>query len=357
MKKFEATFNRLTFAVLSWELGFILIHTIVNILARGFLDNAHLFSGIMTSWILWFIALAFTVRFFLVSVPEYTGLVTVSALSGDLHAYLTGMHFRFPWEQVKKEDYVSTELISVPFNEHFPTKDGGVVRISGSYEYRVDTRPDRNYEMLRTYIGIDESTIVLGVYNRVQAVLTKFVGNHETSAIKDRTEEIQTELNARFQGQAVADIEAGYGIEVASVKAGNVEYIGETQTALSASLKAKKAIDAGKDLAGVKPGKKMKPNQIEDALVLVGSATKAIHKYEIGGLDTLTPEAAQAVASVAQALLQSQGRFGGRRGQGGRQGQGDQGNNPVLTPAPTPVAPIAQPPVAPTGGIGAGPMP
>lgn len=381
----EAGVNRLLFAVVTWILGFILIHKIVNILAGGFLDHATIYSGIVLSTVLWFVAAGSTIGFFLVSVPEYAGLVTVSALTGNLHAYLTGMHFRFPWEQVKKENYVSTELITVPYREHFPTKDGGVVAISGSYEYRVDKRPDKDYEMIITYVGIDESTIVTGVYNLIQAVLTEHVGGINTSEIKTMTSSIQRTLDQKFgvsnddnnpgaiqlSRDEVVPIEKRYGIIVSHVRAGNVEYVGDTQTALSAALKSDKTIEAAGKL------KAMDKKDVEDAMVLVGSATKSIQKFDLGlgDLAKVPPETLQVLGELARAILQSQGRFGGRQGQSNRpkQGQGGQGNNPAPTQAPaiasqnavpTQAAPANVTPAPtepqsaePTGGIEAGEAP
>src|SRR3989344_2227595 len=89
-------------ALLAWGILFIIIHLLTTV---------WLATDPRFGWAIWAIVMAFSVRPFMVSVSEYTALVTINLLTGGLKDYGTGLWFRYPWEQAKEGNYINLRLL------------------------------------------------------------------------------------------------------------------------------------------------------------------------------------------------------------------------------------------------------
>ena len=105
----------------------------------------------------------YNIRWFLVSVPEITGLVTVNFFDGTLKPYGTGIHFRYPWEQVKEGNYINLRIVTQEFGkdgqsvETYPSSDGPEMLVKWSFQYQATITG------LPQYIAVDETTINNGL--------------------------------------------------------------------------------------------------------------------------------------------------------------------------------------------------
>jgi predicted nucleic acid-binding Zn-ribbon protein len=172
--------NKIIFACAVWIILF-LIFLPLGIFFLGF------FYGSLISYAVWVILITRTLKFFLVSVPKVGGLVTMNLYDGYMETYEPGVHFKYPWEQVENDHYISMRLVNEHFVKSFPTNDGPKVNLGWTLQYYATIAG------LPKYIAVDESKIKGGF---------EAVGN---SYLSDRTA-IKTAVEAR---EAVKELEAG----------------------------------------------------------------------------------------------------------------------------------------------------
>ena len=163
------------------------------------------------------LAVSFSVQAFLVSVPEVTGLLTVNALTGDLHPYGTGLHFRFPWEQVKEGNFINLRLTTESVEETYPAKDGPLMLVKWSFQYRP------RVELLERYISADDHTIKEGVKDVGSSILSASIARQFADNCKKRQHAIEERLRAEFAASNPRP-EDLYGIELVRVSLADVDY-------------------------------------------------------------------------------------------------------------------------------------
>jgi len=159
--------------------------------------------GIMVGGILWLLSVTQAANFFIVSVPEITGLITINlfikATSKEpyrnLKTYLTGLSFKFPWEQSKRGNYIDLRIVTQSFEEDFPAQDGPMIEIRGSFQYRADSN------LLHKYIAVDETTINQGIRDVITSHLTKTIAITPAVETRKITKELEEGVHGIFKMQ------------------------------------------------------------------------------------------------------------------------------------------------------------
>ena len=148
----------------------------------------------LATW-LGFVALSFP--FFVVSVPEVTGLIVLNLITGKLKALAQGLRFKYPWDKVREENFFLLKLVTERHEEDYAAKDGPKMKTKWSYQYIPDRR------RLDAYITVDHSTIDDGFTDIISGILSEVVGKKE--AVKARTdlEEIQKEVLTTLEARRV----------------------------------------------------------------------------------------------------------------------------------------------------------
>ncbi|MDP6388039.1 MAG: hypothetical protein QGG63_02085 [Candidatus Pacebacteria bacterium] len=168
------------FACTVWAISLI-IFLFLGILFFGF------FYGSLILFAVWIQFFTRTLKFFLVSVPKVSGLISTNLYDSHMETYETGVHFKYPWEQVEDDHYISMRMVKEHYNSSFPTNDGPKVLLGWTLQYYATIKD------LPLNIAVDESTIKDGF---------GAVGN---SYLSDRTA-IKTAKEAR---EAVKELEIG----------------------------------------------------------------------------------------------------------------------------------------------------
>lgn len=226
---------------------------------------------------------------YIVYVPGVMGLVTESALGGEFYVYSSGIHFKYPWEIVRKEHFYPLETITTLYKEDFVSKDNGIVIAKGSFNYNADINNLINYHK------ISEETIVDGFHNLITGSLTVEIVKRTTEKARKETEEIKEAIEMLYKGKH-HEKEEEYGVQFTDVTLGDIAYDAETQKALSMAFHREKIA------AGSKKFNKMGQRQIENALLIEGKMTKAVHKLEID-FKEIDPAVVASLGSIGAAIL------------------------------------------------------
>lgn len=179
--------------------------------------------------VVWFVALAYWHRQFFISVPEVTGLVTINLITGRLHPYRTGVHFRYPWEQVKGGNYLNLRIVTQERKETYPSSDGPLMEAEWSFQYRP------TIEGLPRYIAVDESTINKGLVDVGSSFLSSQIAKKEAIECKKEQTGLEGELKRTFEEEKIkiklADgkeeeitLEEFYGIDIVRVSLADLDY-------------------------------------------------------------------------------------------------------------------------------------
>lgn len=227
---------------------------------------------------------------YIVSVPGVVGLVTESALGGEFYVYPSGIHFKYPWERVRKENFYSLETITRSYKEDFVSKDDGIVQAKGSFDYHADINNLVNYHK------ISEKTIVDGFRNLIKQGLTVQIVDKNAEDARKKTGEIKDALEMLYKGKH-HEKEQEYGVQFTDITLADIGYDDETQKALSMAFHREKIA------AGSEKFNNMGQRQIENALLLEGKMTKVVHKLEIDGLKEIDPSVVESFGTIGAAVL------------------------------------------------------
>ncbi len=167
--------------------------------------------------IAWCVFMALSVSKFLVSVPEVTGLLTINIFSGKLIPYGTGLHFRYPWEQVKEGNYINLQVITEDMSESYPAQDGPEMILKWSFQYR----PYLNF--LERYISADDNTIKKGFKDVGSSILSANIAGFKAGNCKKNQQAIEKELKREFEEMKPTPEEL-YGTELVRVSLADVDY-------------------------------------------------------------------------------------------------------------------------------------
>lgn len=227
---------------------------------------------------------------FIVSVPGVVGLVTESALGGEFYVYSSGIHFKYPWERVRYENFYPLETITTSYYEDFVSKDDGIVQAKGSFNYNADINNLINYHK------ISEKTIVDGFRSLITGCLTIQIVNKNAAEARKETKEIKEAIEMLYKGKH-HEKEQEYGVQFTDVTLADIGYETETQKALSMAFHRKKIAEGSKEF------NEMGQRQIENALLLEGKMTKVVHKLEIDGLKDIDPAVVESFGTIGAAVL------------------------------------------------------
>lgn len=289
---------RLLFAVNLWTVLFF----VFCFLGLKFITTPY---GLLLGIAAWFAALAYGHKFFLVSVPEVTGLVTINLITGNLHPYRTGVHFRYLWEQVKEGNYINMRIITKSHEENYPSKDGPLMHVKWSFQYKPPIRS------LPQYIAVDETTIEKGLIDVGSSFLSADIAQKEAIKCKDEQEELENGLKKAFESAKVVDkdgnekkLEEFYGIDLVRVSLADVDYEEKFQRVRASEQVANRIKEIAKKIREEHPEISQK-DAMNTALIINKDVTK--HVQEVEG------EGGKALAGLLMAMS-----TGGKSPEGGK---------------------------------------
>lgn len=157
------------------------------------------------------------IKYFLVSVPEVTGLLTVNLFTGKLKPYKTGLHFIPLWEQVKEGNFINLRVITESMEESYPSEDGPVMLVKWSFQYRPILK------LLGKYISSDDHTIKEGVKDVGSSILSASIAGQLSENCKTNQHQIEEALRNKF-ASADPTPEELYGIELIRVSLADVDF-------------------------------------------------------------------------------------------------------------------------------------
>lgn len=164
---------------------------------------------------------------FLVSVPEITGLITVNALTGRLSVYGTGLHLRYPWEQVSLGNYINLRQTTESIEETYPSQDALM-----SVRWVLQYTP--TLEGLPRYISADDNSIKEGLRSMGSSVIAEKIGRRPGEKAKRDQEEIEDALLEEFRTEEGRELFDRYGIELDHVEIADLDFDPSVQAARSA---------------------------------------------------------------------------------------------------------------------------
>lgn len=270
---------------------------------------------------LWGLNVSLSVPYWLVKVPEVTGLVFMNPLKSpgrddkgktkmenpdNLRAVGPGFHVHWPWETVRKENFFSLELVTPKERtDLYASRDGVQLQIRWSYQYRP------NLDRLKTFIGIDESTIRRGFEGMIGGCFSEAIGSKLSVEAREQIEQIQNDVLELFKKPGQVNgvksrkekLEDDYGVDFKIIVVADIDYPDDFQKAWAGKARMKQIVEAAK-LIGVTPETRglkeedREPTQKAMNLVLVEQSKAGKQIYEIEGLgDEPIPVLAQAIAS------------------------------------------------------------
>lgn len=286
----------------------LIIVTAITIPAAFFLKH-YLVLGLGLGTALWLYSNGKVLKFFMVSVPEVTGLVAVNLLTGDMNAYGTGLHFRFPWEQVKESNYINLRTMKTDDKqETFPCKDGPVIIVKWSLQYRSSV------EQLPAYIAVDEETINKGLNEVASSFLALKIRDMNSEEIRERAKkaELEEDLFKHFREEATVpikmsdgstgkeELEAFYGISIMLVTIADVDFEVDYQKARSTDQVMKKYKETAEAIKQG-DGSITSKDALDGVLMVAGKGVTKNVIQETKVLD-VTPALADVLKAVAGAF-------------------------------------------------------
>jgi len=221
--------------------------------------------------------------FVLVLIPEVTGLVVLNFFTGNLRGIGPGLHFKFPWEIVRKENFFSLELVTRGVEETYAAADGPQMKVRWSIQYRPDGRN------LTQYITVDKTTIERGFSDVISSALSSVIGGKQAEEARTQIKEIEkTVLEALEVEQmkshgantsAKGKLEEEYGINFVLFKIADIDFSDDYQQARAGKARMQAIIDAASKIAVDKDGKPTK-DAMNAVLVEQGRAKKNIFEVE-----------------------------------------------------------------------------
>lgn len=167
--------TRIAFAVFLWGLIVALTLSLAIYLSPTRLSLA---IGIVIALNL----IAESTRFVLVAVPEYTALLLINYFAqpdeehdqyANLMVLTSGLHPKFPWDQVKEENFIDLRVIEQPYDEDFISKDNIPVNYSGTIFFQpLAERLPRYLAFADTTIKVNLLEILTGYYTGITQSLT-----------------------------------------------------------------------------------------------------------------------------------------------------------------------------------------
>lgn len=224
---------------------------------------------------LWVFAISLTLQPFLVSVPEYAELVTINLVSGKKKGYKTGLHFRYPWEQVKKGNYINLRLMPMDREEDYPAKDGPKMHAKWQLQYRV-------LDAI-TYIGVGREAIEKVLTGVGSSVLSSSIARCNSEDAKTGQKDVEGKLQKEFQDLDTVKL---YGVEIPKVSLADLDYEVTIQKVRATEEIARRIKKIAADIRKDNPKIKEK-DALNAALIIHGNISKSVVEVEGEGGEAL----------------------------------------------------------------------
>lgn len=144
---------------------------------------------------IWIYLLGRALPYFLVSVPEVTSLIAINLFGGELKEYQTGIHLRFPWEQVKPGNYITLRIFAKDFakGETYPALDGVMLHVVWGFQYR-GMRGN-----IGKYIAVDKTVIDGGLHDIGSSFLAQIFANLTAETARKNIKRIENCVKGHFE--------------------------------------------------------------------------------------------------------------------------------------------------------------
>lgn len=258
--------GKIGWALICWSVTFVLI------LALGVFVTHSWLLGLAAG----FLAVSFIIRPFLVSVPEVTGLIAINLLKDGKKAlvtYGTGLHFRYPWEQVKKGNFINLRQVTESIEETYPSMDS-LMKVKWQFQYTPTC------EGLPLYISADDHTIKDGLKGIGSSALGVEISKKTGEEGKRNEEEIESAMKEKFLGHKPTPKEL-YGIDIDRVSLSDIDYDDSVQQARSSREASRIVQETAKAIKLAHPDISDK-DALNAALIINKNITKNV--YEVEGI-------------------------------------------------------------------------
>lgn len=307
--------KRAWFALAVWELGLVLFIALGQWAGNaGFwIGEPNPLSGLLLGAGAWIFTVTATLRLFLVSVPEITALITVNLFLKptedepykNLRPYPTGMHFKYPWEQVEPGNYINLRLITAEMTEDYPSSDGPLMKTRWSFQYRA------RWWQLATYLAVDQTTITGGLRDVGSSFLSATIAKSNAVDCKTNQASMEKELQKKFEEKVAGPARTGateekpdekektlenlYGIDVVRVALADIDYDERFQKIRTTERVSATIQDIAKKIQDGAQDKSINSKEAHTmALIINGDVTKNVQEVE--------GEGGEALASLLMAM-------------------------------------------------------
>lgn len=231
---------------------------------------------------------------------------------GALRPYGPGIHFKYPWEQVKDGNYINFRIVKVMRTETYPAQDGPALDVKWFFQYRP------RLELLGRYIAVSQDVIDTGLTDVGSSFLSAAIARLPAEFCKTKQALLEKALKEAFDKRPVdlekdgaelglpapsedADqtLEYLYGIHLVEVGLNDVDYEERYQKARATKAISKTLRETAEDIKRDKdiPDK----DAMNIALIINGHVEKRVQEVEGRG--------GQALAALLMAMA------GGRSGE------------------------------------------
>lgn len=292
--------NRFIFAILS--LGLILL----VFTSLGFILTLAL-SGFLSGFGFGIFVVGLVLPYFIVNVPQATLLYTLNYFRQaneedrfyNQHVYMTGLHFKYPWEVYEKNNFINGREQEQTFDENIPAGDGVVVKIKGMVVFRASP------SFLPYYIAVNDTVIKDGIVTVILAFLVELIGFMEGVEARRASDQIQLACQRIFailKTQKDRDLERFFGIVVSLVRIKDVDFDVTFQSALTGERIAERLEKATASL--VEKANVEASDALNAAMLAFGElkVTKEVKEIKIDGLKTALEGGVSILGAFTEAL-------------------------------------------------------
>ncbi len=298
--------GRIFFAVSTWIVTFMSLMLIVKALALEIFGIEYGGYGGILGLAMWIVLWSRTLKYFMVSVAEITGLATINLLAnGKIRSYGPGLHFKYPWEQEKEGNHINFRLVKVFRSETYPAKDGPAMVVKWFFQYRP------RLDLLGRYIAVSQDVIETGLTDVGSSFLSRTIAGIAAEDCKTGQKGIETDLKKSFD-RTIEDLESDgadlgipvppetkestleylYGIHLVEVGLSDADYEERYQKARATKAIAEKLSETAR---GIKQKNGMTGKDSHNAaLIINGMVAKNVQEVE--------GEGGQAIAALLMAM-------------------------------------------------------
>ncbi len=262
-------------------LSFWILAAIIAILVASALLGKY---GFAVGIALGIFSFGLTAKYFLISVPEVTGLLTINLFGGNLSPYGPGLHFRYPWEIVKEKNYFSLEAVTVKREElaTFVSQDGVPLLVDWTFQYRPDEIK------LDTFIKFNRGEIEKGFADILSGNISAAIAKKDAIEARADIQTIRDELQNQFEvgatvGSPGLKLEEKYGVQVVNTAIADIAFTEEFQKARTTERVADRLNKVAESLQKKSDGTKKEikdKDALNTALIINKNVTKHIQEVE-----------------------------------------------------------------------------